>query len=170
MSKKESNNKLKPVLIVAVIFIWGGIIFRVVGMFSSSGDNTLLFDNNLSEQNHYKFKTDSFSIAANYSDPFLSKRYRRNTSASAQTPVKKKKQSPKIEKKQEIKKCAWPNLVFGGLIHNNENENKTALLQLNGKKLLVKNGDIINDITIVSVTSDSVLLKKDICSKTIYRR
>jgi hypothetical protein len=173
MSKQTKNSKTKPLLITIVFVIWGAVIFRAVSMFSKPPEigypKTL--HSNLSPG--YQFKTDTFTIQTNYRDPFLGKPLMHYTGQTGNKVPKKQRNKPlsgTAKVKEKTVPCSWPGMKFGGIIYNNSSNGTTALLELNGKKKIVQEGDQLNEITVEKITGDSIVLGTGDCIKTIYRK
>lgn len=169
MSKKE-NKALKPVLIVVVAIVWGAIIVKAITMFSIDNGSDLILSNKIEQKKTYAFSADTFNIVANYRDPFLYNRVRIN--ASGQTNKGSKKNVKKNQVQPKLKKipCNWPQIHFSGIIQNNSSSDITGLIQLNGKKLIVNQGTEINELEFKVITKDSIVVQKNNCTKSFYRK
>ncbi|MFW2376081.1 MAG: hypothetical protein ACN4ES_06020 [Cellulophaga baltica] len=168
MTKKSENSRLKPILISAVILIWGAIIYRAIFMVKASPNTheAAYVDDKLTDK--YKFTADTFSVSANFRDPFIGKIGSSIPNGTKKYSSGTKKKVVKKEK-PKVTPCSWPSISFGGIIHNNNANRDIALLRVNGKKRLVKEGDIISELSVMSVSTDSIIVSNKFCTKTFYR-
>lgn len=145
--------------------IWGGFIYLVVT------DN-----NRLEGETDFQFssikalrktKSDTFSIALNYRDPFLNEiPVVRNTNT---TIIGQKKNTPAPVKVIPLPEV-WPDIAYAGTIKNT-NKNKTvALLKVNGNTILLEEGAKIKDNIILNkVFNDSVWIIRSKIKKCIKK-
>ncbi len=171
MGKIQKNSKVKTLLIISVGIIWGAVILRTVSMFSKTSEIDITGAESMIEKVQYQFKTDTFTILAAYRDPFLNKQpVYKNRGRS--THIKRNKNIGKTsQKKPKLDKlpCTWPGMKFGGIIYNNTSNGTTALFEINGRKKIIQEGDMVNDLKIETITSDSIIVSKENCFKTIHR-
>jgi len=147
------SKKSLYILLAAVVVIWGLIIYRIIANVSFSADILQNFSNTIRPIN-MQVKLDSFSIQANYRDPFLGKY------------IKKEKKNPVINKgvkkvvKQPIINIIKPkyNVRYKGIIANKASKSALAILTIDGKELLMQKKDKYKDLTLLSIAKDSVLI------------
>ena len=128
------------VLLPLVVFIWGMITYQVVDVFSVEESVADQFQP-LKKANYKVIEREAFSIGSVDRDPFLGKIY-----APAKTPKKKGKTRPK----KEIKKKKWPRLSYKGMVSDNKGGATVFLLEINKQTQLVKIGQVVEDIKIIS--------------------
>jgi hypothetical protein len=162
------NKSVKNILIGLTIVIWGTIAYKLSDYFSDDEVEPVaeIETQMVSEKSNV---SDTFKIMANYRDPFLGKSNfnynpEQSNNSSAKTIIKKPEQPPVI-----IKALSWPNMNYQGLIMNQKSKIKTGILKINGRDNLIKQGDIISDIEIVALSSDSVLVKLNNEVKSIVK-
>lgn len=110
---------------------------------------------------------DTFSIVADYKDPFLGRKlYTPSDQNNAPKKIEKTKPEKKTEKVQKI--VRWPQLQYQGLVSSNDAN--LAFLQVGTKSHLVKKGDIVDMINIVSFNADSITVKYEDETKSIYKQ
>ncbi len=146
------GNKSVYVLLPVVAIVWGLIAYRVVKYVGPG--NTEIASPPVAEVKFEpeKFEGDTFSILANYSDPFL----------GAPVPVKKitvVAQKPKpVTKPAPKPETPWPQVAFHGLIKNKDSKKTYALLTVNGKMKSFSEKDEWQGIKIIKADKDSVVL------------
>ncbi len=139
-------------LLAAVIIIWGVIIYRILANVSFSTD-VQQSANTVIETVNEQVQLDSFSILANYRDPFLDKYVKKETKTIKTTVSKVKKVIvPKVEKTIQPKY----NIRYKGIIANKKSA--LAVLMIDGKELLMQKNDKYKDLTVLKIAKDSVLL------------
>lgn len=142
------------VLIALVVIIWGLIIYRVLSNVSFTADVPL--SNNVeSSVSSLNVKLDSFSIVADYRDPFLGKKRKAEQQLSTKKNVFPRK---KIENKVKIIEPKR-DIRYKGLIINKSSKSSLAILNIDGKEVLMKKNDTYNDIILKMILQDSVLLQ-----------
>ncbi len=134
------------ILLPIVAFIWGAIIYQVVGAFSDEDPIT----NNTREINVAPVeikKRDSFALGQIKRDPFLGTLY---------TPKKKVKVSKLKNKRPSL---VWPSVTYKGKVSGAGNTNTVYLIAINGVDHLMKSRQTVSEITLIRGMSSSVKLK-----------
>lgn len=150
------NNTTKYLLVIFVVVVWGLIFYKVVKLVKSSDvprRNNLVSTNEESANKN----VDTFNIIANYADPFL-KRSILVRSSNTIVGKNEKPQTRNTEKKVVLLKN-WPNISYAGLVSSFMGNKSTALISINGESCVMKKGDILKDIELITITKDSVKLK-----------
>jgi len=131
------------------------ILYRIFSGFNDDG-NSVVDNDFLPALTINPSKIDSFSIVADYRDPFLGN-MKFQTLAK---PIEKKEEIPPktipfhevLKKDKDI----WPAIVYGGVIKNQSSNKEIALIKINnGEKLMVV-GDIAEEVELLSVYKDSI--------------
>ncbi len=134
------------VLLPVVVFIWGAIIYQVVGAFD---DNEPVISNTISIP-LLEIKTKErkqFDLGTIDRDPFLGTIYRQ------------KKSPPKNTKSIVKKEITWPSIVFKGLVSGKNTKNTIFLIAINGTDQLMKPGDVVSDIKLIKGSPTSIQLR-----------
>lgn len=158
------NKKLSTYILLAIfIGIWAFVGFSIYGYFSKDESNTLPI--NTSEAT--SFQTDTFSLLANYTDPFTSKSYNNvainkpviSTNIKATNPARK---TPDVSLKTSVIVTPKINVpvYFKGVIDNIHTKNKVAIIRVNNSDVLLKIGEQYQDITLKSISSESILIQR----------
>ncbi|MEW7291275.1 hypothetical protein [Aquimarina sp. 2304DJ70-9] len=140
------GKKALYVLLPVVAFIWGAIIFQVIGAFSDEDPEiTKAAEVNVAPVEVKE--RDKFSIGAIERDPFLGTAYK---------PKKKV-----IVSKPKIKKppLVWPSITYKGVVSGQGNANAIYLIQIDGADQLMKARQTISEVTLVKGKSSSVRMK-----------
>lgn len=167
------NKKLRYILIPAVVIIWGLVLYKVFSYtddtpefnFNSNIDNEILQNNSV---------VDTFSLIADYRDPFLGnqstfKSYSPSIESSNNNTQNKSVEIKKTNNQQTVTNIRWPQVKYGGLVINQNSDKKVGIMQLNGKKHLIEENKDYDNITIQRIFEDSVLISYMNNSKTFYK-
>ena len=132
------------VLIPIVIAIWGYMIYEFISF--GSTDNTIQAPNNFSVPHLENAGPDTFSISADYRDPFLGK------------PVEEKNSStPKVKAPPTVKaELPWPKITYGGVIKNQKSSKQLYLVQVSGNDHIMREGDAAEDVQLAKAWKDSI--------------
>jgi hypothetical protein len=154
------NKRLTYILVPLVLLIWG-IIFYKIFTHLDNGNETPLNDRGLKKTIVNENDKDTFTIKANYKDPFLSGHQKPLTWDEGQGQISTGISgfSKKTASKPEI---IIPDLRYFGLIYNENNKQKLGLFRLNNKDIILKEGQLFEELQIVGLFNDSV--------KTTFRR
>ena len=140
------NKKAVYFLLPVVLAIWGMIGYRI---FSSLKKKEAVTDSYqvIDTEKNIEGTIDTFSINADYTDPFLHQ----------VVSIEKRPASPKVQKENKpIIPVAWPDIIFRGIIKNPQAKRQTALIVINGKDYLMKAGEKNENIMLARVFKDSV--------------
>lgn len=134
-----------------VAAIWGIIGFKVLGALSSEPELPAF-----AEQVDFKPKKttqrDTFSIAANYRDPFL------GTMAPSQKKSVVKAKPPKVQ---------FPNVAYTGLVSGQQTKDHIFFVTINGAQHLMQKRNTNDGVTLVSGNANSIKIRYKGISKTI---
>ncbi|TPN87679.1 hypothetical protein [Aquimarina algicola] len=141
------SKKSLYILLPLVVFIWGAIIFQVLGAFSD--DDPIFNENTQIDVSEITTKErEVFTIEPLERDPFLGTLYQ---------PKKKKSKStkPRVQKQTAF---LWPNIQYKGLVSGNNN-NAIYLISINGVDQLMKVKQTIDQVTLIKGASSTIRLK-----------
>jgi hypothetical protein len=142
------NKKLLYVLVPAVIFIWGGLIFKIYSRINPGSKSVVSFQQARDTAYISAERLDTFTILCNYRDPFLNKPL-----VSAVIKAQPHKGS---QPKAPIQAEKWPSIVYCGMIKNLRSSKQLILLQIDGRSITMRSGDVISDIQLKQVFKDSI--------------
>lgn len=142
---KSSNFKILILLTIALI-IWGRIAYRYINGESPNTPQVNTQDIVVS----YKPKTyklaDTFTIAYPDRDPFLGILASRKTKASKKQTQSSKLKSPKY------------NIVYKGLVKQQQTNNEIFVVEINNTQHLLKQGQSIQDVKLLGGNSKKIKL------------
>jgi len=159
------NKRLIYILAPLVLLIWGLIFYKIFTHFGDDQNKTMV-NPDQTNTNKKQLPRDTFTIIANYRDPFLGRNNQPALHSSQdhilnnQTGLSRKP-TPAPEIIPEIKYC--------GIIANPKNKRKVGLLRMNNKELLVKEGDSYNELKIIRLFNDSVKIMYNKTKKTFKK-
>ncbi len=156
------NKKLVKILLPLVFIIWGLIIYRVISYVT--GNNTVDIVN-VKSAYHIKNKTqtDTFTIVANYRDPFDTETIKKK--------VAKKNPSKKTNNKQAKKtepKIIWPHITYKGRVQNNSSSKKLSILKINNKNYMMFENEEKENVLLKKIYKDSAIVEYSNQQKIIY--
>ena len=129
MKKKQILYYLLPL----VILVWGFVFYQLFSYFFSSPNYAK--ENSVVPINIEKIEQDTFSIVANYRDPFLGKKVtagrRAIASHTSQQPVVRPSNSS-VKPAQKVEQ-PWPVIQYQGMIKNNNADRRVGILKMDGK-------------------------------------
>lgn len=162
------NKSVTYILAFLVLVIWGTIFYKIFFQTEDSSENYAV--SSPSRGPAKETETDTFTIAMNYPDPFLKGRTsygRRPSMASSQRAVSAKPSRSPVAPPAK-KAVSWPSITFSGVIR--KNAEAIAIVNVGGNTQLVKNGDIINEVKLCSVTEDSIIVSYQKENKIIKKQ
>ena len=154
------KNQKTYLLLGLVIAIWGILGFRIVKSISPSEPEPTTTITNIEFKPTALKERDTFSILANYRDPFLGtipKSTNKPTSAKATVG---KQIKPKMPEK---------NIIYSGLVNDNATGQKIFFLSVDGQQLMLSKNQEAEGVKIISGNAEKVKLRYNGLTKTIGR-
>lgn len=162
------GKKAKLYLLVVVnLMVWGYVGYKVYG--ALQGDDEVDFTLNQTKIKSIEKPAEEIveQLSLSYDDPFLKQgNYSGNitsknnkTSKNSQTSVAQK-QSIKANTAKTITSTPTLEIKYLGLVKNNTSGNLTALLNVNGRSVTVKQNDVVEGYIIKSISNESILAIK----------
>ena len=146
------NKKFSYVLIPVVALVWGLIIYKVYQSWFAEAEFAVVENSAPPPSKSPVLQKTTIELIADYRDPFLGKSYNPQ-------PKPKIAKAPKPVKKKEVKPPQpWPEISFQGIIKNTQSGAKLGLLKIDGKSTICREEQVINEITVQQIFSDSILL------------
>lgn len=143
------NKKALYVLVPVVLIIWGMIGYRIYKGMSDDTPDFLVEQTNM-QPIVEMLEPDTFSIIAEYRDPFLGK------IRSPKPRVNQTKKKPVQVKKKPEPVLIWPSITYGGMIKNQKTNKLIAMVKINGKDNLMAVGNVVSEVRLVKVYPDSI--------------
>lgn len=127
-----------------MLVIWGIVIFKTLAVFSD--DPVLVNKTEFPHTNEINIvKRDTFSLLPLDSDPFLGISY-----------MKSKKKIANLVVSQE--KVDWPEIKYLGLVADSDKQAEIHILEISGNQFLLKRGETLAEVKIISSKRDRVML------------
>lgn len=166
-----TKKKINIVLIVVVIVLWGSVAYRSINQYFFP--NQVYLTNNY-EQVNFDFKKvlkDTFQLENLSRDPFLQvnssvnpKPFEiRNPKICQIKPVVRKEKLPPVP-------VEWPEISYYGYIKSINKNEELIMIKVNNKLHKVKKNAELQEIKVTNVYKDSIVVKKQKETKTIFRK
>ncbi|OFY88368.1 MAG: hypothetical protein A3K10_11885 [Bacteroidetes bacterium RIFCSPLOWO2_12_FULL_31_6] len=158
----KNNKAITYILILAVVAVWGWVIYNIIKKQGPIDNTNLAFDNNLKTDSS-NAQLDTFSLFADYRDPFVIKYVSMNLAQDLnleEEKIKEIKVKPIIE---------WPSIKYGGTVKNNHSERKLALINIAEQNHLLGIGDTAQEVKVYGIYPDSLILLYKNDKKTIVK-
>jgi hypothetical protein len=147
-----SQKFLRYSLIIAVAIVWGVILYKVFAALNNEEEHqSLALPVNAI---NYAVQKDTFSLLANYSDPFLP--FSVDTAdllldTLSTTTVSSSSVSMAKEPEVDISF-----IQYLGMISNVEKKNKAAIVSIRGKEVIIKEKEVVEGISFKSITTGKI--------------
>jgi len=146
------TKKLKTIILsVAVMIVWGTILYKIIAA-TSAGDDTPLATvaSTVKESyNDYAIPKDTTHLLLNYKDPFGLKKQKDTVQARVIT--------QKIHKEQVLKPAMnWSFIRYSGYIRNPGSKKTVALLNINGRSVMLAEGESAESVKLIKNMRDSI--------------
>lgn len=150
------NKKLTYVLGLAVLVVWGLIIYRVVAAASSDNDDAPVASAPIKKEpyNDYTIPKDTAHLLLNYRDPFGLVKQK---DTSKVLPV----HSHKIAGLAPKPIFNWGFIKYSGYMRNPGSKKLLAILTINGKGVNMAEGETIDKVKLLRNMGDSVKVRYD---------
>lgn len=157
------GNKGLYILLPIVAIVWGLIAYRVVKYVGQSNTLTPTLPVTEIKFEPEKFEADTFSILANYADPFEADMHLASSSSIAipHIPTVNQPVQTQAEKQSE------PTVLYNGMISNKKWKRTFALLKVNGKQNLLMINETANNIKLLKISPDSIIVLSSGKKRTI---
>lgn len=153
------KNRLNTILIVVVLGIWIVIVIRIKD--TVSGDKiSIATSQDISSFDNINYDLKAYKLNLSYRDPF-----------TIEAPKIKPVISAKPIVRKEVLKFVWPEINYSGLIKSKNSSEKVALISINHRTQLAREGKVVDSLFLVSkINSDSVKVNVGKDSKWIRRK
>lgn len=163
------GKKAKLYLLVIVnLMVWGYVGYKIYG--ALQGDDDVDYSLNQTKIKTIDKPTEEVveQLALNYDDPFLKQgnysgnipSKNSNSSRNSQNLVSQKQPVIKVNTTKTVTPIPAFEIKYLGLVKNNSSGNLTALLNINGRSITVKQNDIVEGYIIKSISNESILAIK----------
>jgi hypothetical protein len=156
------NKKFTYFLGFLVLAVWGVIVYRIVDSATGNEDDFRPIENKVSKEpyNDYDVPKDTTQLLLNYRDPFGLVRQKdtvthiKNTTETNRPPVLSK---PVFD---------WSFIKYSGYIRNPGSKNLVAVVIINGKSVMMQEGETTERVKLIKNLQDSIKVTFD--GKTAY--
>lgn len=163
------GKKAKLYLLVLVnLMVWGYVGCKVYS--ALQGDDEIDYSLNQTKIKTIDKPAEEIveQLALNYDDPFLKQgnysgnitSKNNNTSRNNQTSVSQKQSVIKVNTTETITPIPSLEIKYLGLVKNSITGNHTALLNVNGRSVTVKQNDFVEGYLIKNISNESILIVK----------
>lgn len=151
-------------LVIALICIWGTVIYKFIGGSSNEDAYYLPQSNSSAFVEQIQLVQENFVVDGNYRDPFLGRTYHAPRAKSTT-----KKKSPKPVIPQIIKPPPdWSFLVYRGDFIN-EKKQHVGIITIRNKDVLAKEGEEKEGVKILKILKDSIQVNYQNEKKYIHK-
>jgi hypothetical protein len=160
------SNKGLYILLPLVAVVWGIIIYRIIKYVGQ--ENTAIAELTLNEIKFEpeKFQNDTFSILANYRDPFLgSASIERANSHSPSRTTSSPASTSSLQPKAKT-----PTIIFKGIVKNKKSDKTIAVLKINDRTKMLAKGQTVDGIQLLNVSRDSIQVAYNGTKTIIHRK
>lgn len=153
-----NQKPVKYLLIGGVVLVWGLIIYRVVdGLNPDDNIPAIKAANTLT--NAYVAPADSFTLIADYSDPFIPGSDTVDAEVTAiPQPVAAPPPAPVVNK-PPVDTYKEGTIQYVGMISNPQKKIKLGTITLNGKEMLVREKDNVEGYVVMKITAEAIVVK-----------
>jgi len=141
-----------------VALIWSTIGYKIINSIASSNTNAPFIEVNTTPKDTSVIP-DTFSIMANYPDPFLWQGNDTTKSNGLIENAEPANNNKNYNENPEPQPVVIPPVKYLGFIKNKNGKNKLAIITVRGQEITVKEKDIIDDITILRIDKSSLSIK-----------
>ena len=155
------NKRIIILLLVLAAGVWGTVIYRIFKTVQRQDYVQAQIPETKSDV--LSSLSDTFSIVADYRDPFLGKRIINQIEKGTTNSVVKPKSVPVATVTK------WPAISYSGIIRNKTNPKELALVRIDQKDFLMKAGDVMQGIELSKIFRDSIVVLYQKEKKVIIR-
>ena len=142
-----NNKNVKYILIAVVVIIWGSIGYKIINGLASTQPFIPPVTNSITLKDTL-IATDTFTLLADYPDPFL---WQQNDTVQNNAPIIASKENSEAYNTQVSEPVLHnpPAVKYLGFIKNGKN--KMAIILINEQEMTVKEKEKIDDIMILKI-------------------
>jgi hypothetical protein len=148
-----SQKTLRYFLFVGLAAVWGTIIYKVIKGLNQNDDIPAVQTSKGPKIDYYK-PIDSFTLIANYPDPFLPQgdsTIAKNISENIVDDTPARKEALQMKPAIDVSK-----IQYYGMITNPEKKKKVAIISIAGKEYLAKEKEKIEQLLINKITKEKI--------------
>jgi len=147
------NKKFTYLLGAVVLLVWGMIIYRIFTAAAGSDNATPLLSNREQKEpyNDYALPKDTTRLLLNYRDPFGLVKFK----DTADIAVKSHRRG-KVVLAPAKPAFNWSFIKYSGYIHNPASKKLIALVTVNGKNVMLSEGETKENVRLIKNMRDSI--------------
>ncbi|MFC4221171.1 hypothetical protein [Flagellimonas marina] len=149
-----SKNLRTYVLLALVLILWGIIGFKVIGTLSPEPQPEIVVKRTSQDLKSVK-KRDTFSLIADYRDPFL----------GTLPPRKKKTGKRPVAKKEMPKK----NIVYSGLVSQTGSGSTLFFISIDGRQYTLSKNEEVDNVRLLRGNEENIRVRYNGITETIAR-
>lgn len=163
------NKKLLFILVPVVVVVWGIIFYRIFNQIIKK-NQVFVPQININELPIDEIKKDTFTIVANYRDPFLgsSVNYSQPENDNKKIEKKKQKTEPSITGRTN-RRVRWPEIEYSGSIYNKDSKQSIAVMKIDNNGFLMYLNETNSGVTLLKIYEDSIRVSFEDDIKTILK-
>lgn len=149
------DKKTIYIMLPVVLLVWAFVFYQLYGYFFS--EPHYLVNETSIKVAYDKIKEDSFTIVADYRDPFLGGRAAaesNNSEGSSNINTK-----PKSNAATNHDNNLWPIINYKGMIKNNNSNKRIGIIVINGSEHVVNQGSVINEIVVENIEKNQIKVR-----------
>ncbi|MAU26785.1 MAG: hypothetical protein CMH48_07690 [Muricauda sp.] len=141
------KNKKTYLLLAMVLVIWGILGFKIIGAINPSSEPTEIMDFPDPYVATAIKKRDTFSISANYRDPFLG--------------TMPEGEAPKRIAKKQVKKTETPkkNIMYSGSVAENGSNKRLFFVSIDGQQHIMSRNESVEGVKLIRGNKESILVR-----------
>jgi phosphate starvation-inducible protein PhoH len=165
------KKKINIVLFVAVVSLWGGVLYRIVKNYMVSSENKELVEQKITSIPISKLKKDTFEFQPLSRDPFLNTIMEKKVFSNQHV----RKTKVELDSKDEVKEnsklsmMGMPHVQYYGKIQSKNDNQELYLLKINGKLIRFKKGTVVEGVKLSKIYKDSIEIAFGRSLKTIKK-
>jgi len=170
----KKNKKILYFMIPLILLVWGVVFSQLYSFFFAKPITVVQEPESII--NIDEIKEETFSIIADYRDPFLGNKVRvsRSRSVSVSTGTSRQQSNSQrgqnTSRKVESIQQPWPSILYMGMIKNKDNlDRKVIFVKIDNKEYKVKEGDVVNFVTINEINKEFIKVSFQKETKTITK-
>jgi hypothetical protein len=150
-----NQKPVKYFLVVGVVVVWGLIIYRVLDRLNPDDVPVIKASNTIATT--YTPPTDSFSLIADYTDPFIPEEDTVEANMTVMPPAAPAPSLLPVVKPPDTYKEGT--IQYEGMISNPVKKLKLGTISINGKEMLVKEKDKVEEYVIEKITAETIIIR-----------
>jgi hypothetical protein len=147
------NKKFTYFLGFIVLMVWGIILYRIFNSVSGSDEDMPVVENKIKKEpfNDYAVPKDTSHLILNYKDPFGLKKQKDTLQSIVKKPVSSK---TTVQATKQV--FNWNFVKYSGYIRNPGSKKLIAVVNINGKPIMMSEGETAEQVKLVKNLQDSI--------------